>query len=132
MCFFDYSRGAFRVVEKACAPYRLFRAMCAVVAVLFAVRIYACLWLVGFLMRSYNIRIVYCPLMSAYVRVLTFSLDILTIGVLWNREVDIHVIVNFCRKVKFLRKRQSTKAGTRTNEQTNKRTIRDFEVWRKI
>lgn len=25
MCFFDYSRGAFRVVEKAHAPYRLFR-----------------------------------------------------------------------------------------------------------
>ena len=118
MCFFDYSRGAFRVVEKACAPYRLFRAMCAVVAVLFAVRINACLWLVVFLMRSYNIRIVYCPLMSAYVRVLTFSLDILTIGVLWNREVDIHVIVNFCRKRQLKRKsvNESRNVSQRTSE----------------
>lgn len=97
-CRFDYSHVLFRLLAWRLSSSRIslcafsaFRALSIVVAVLFAVRINACLWLVGFLMRSYNIRIVYCPLMSAYVQVLTFSLDILTIGVLWDREVEIEL-----------------------------------------
>ena len=39
-------------------------------------------------------------LLSAYVRVLTFSLDILTIGVLWDREVDISLPRN-CNYLDF-------------------------------
>ena len=88
-CSFDYSHVLFRLLAWRLSSSRIslcafsaFRALSTVVAVLFAVRINACLWLVGFLMRSYNIRIVYCPLMSACVRVLTFRHIFLTVCLL--------------------------------------------------